>query len=68
MVKQAIANYIQSNGIKSAFLAQKTGMSAQSICNALKGKRKLEVDEYAKICEALGVNYDFFFQREFKAS
>lgn len=68
MVKQAIANYIQRNGIKAAYLAEKAGMSKQSICLALKGKRKLEVDEYAKICEALGVNYNFFFQQNFKTS
>lgn len=60
-ISNAIANYIDEKGIKQKFLAEKTGLSCEAMSNMLNGKRKLEVDEYAKICETLNVSFDFFY-------
>jgi DNA-binding helix-turn-helix protein len=60
-ITTAIANYIDEKGIKQNFLAKKTDLSCDAMSNMLNGKRKLEVDEYAKICEALNVSFDFFY-------
>lgn len=60
-ISNAIANYIDEKGIKQSFLAKKTDLSCNTVSNMLNGKRKLEVDEYAKICEALNVSFDFFY-------
>lgn len=60
-ISNAIDIYITDNGIKQNFLSNKTGLSCDAISNVLKGRRKLEVDEYAKICEALNVSFDFFY-------
>lgn len=61
MVKKELAEYVVSKGIKQVYLCEKTGLSPQAMGALLKGERKLDVEEYAKICDALGVDYDFFF-------
>lgn len=60
-ISYAIANYLKAKEIKQTFLVKKTGLSSDSVSNMLNGKRKLEVEEYAKICEALDVSFDFFY-------
>lgn len=62
MVREAILQYLEKNGIMQKFLAEKTGMSTQAICKFLKGERKLDIDEYVKICNALNVPYSFFIE------
>lgn len=61
MIVEEIAKYISNRRIKQKYLAEKTGLSKQSICNMFSGKRKLGLDEYIKICDALQVKYDYFF-------
>lgn len=61
MIAKAIADYLRENGIKQSFICKKTGLTQYSISCALKGKRKLSVEEYGLICNALNVTYDFFF-------
>lgn len=63
MIIDAIANYIAEKGIKQSFLCQKTRLSKHCISFTLRGKRKLSIAEYEKICVALDVPYDFFFER-----
>lgn len=62
MITLAIATYLKEQGIKQTVISEKTGLTKQIICSALKGKRTLSVDEYEKICRALNVPYDFFFK------
>lgn len=61
MIATAIALYMQENGIKQSFLSEKTGLTKHCISFALKGKRKLNVEEYEMICDALGVSCDYFY-------
>ena len=64
MIKQEIAKYIEEKGIKQVFISQKIGIPPQSVGLILRGERNLDVEEYAKICDALGVPYDFFFHKD----
>lgn len=55
-----INHYLLENGIRRKFIVDKTGMTQNAVCLTLNGQRKLAADEYIKICDALGVPYDFF--------
>ena len=46
MICKAIADYIRQQGIKQSALSQKTGLTPHCIGSALKGKRKLSIEEY----------------------
>lgn len=37
------------------------------LCTALNGSRNMDVEEYAKICDALGLDYEYFFNKRAKA-
>ena len=64
-IAKAIAEYLKENGITQAILCKKTGLSIYCISSALKYKRKFSIDEYVKICIALNVMYDFFYQKAY---
>jgi hypothetical protein len=61
MVVDSIVKYMQARGIKQSFVCEKTGLSKQCISQSLGGKRKLALEEYMKICDALCVPYGYFF-------
>jgi transcriptional regulator with XRE-family HTH domain len=63
MIAGAIAKYIDESGIKQVFLSEKTGLTKHCISMALKGQRKLSIDEYEKICIVLNVPYEYFFNQ-----
>ena len=60
---EAIDNYLNSNGIKQKFVSDQTGISTNALTLTLNNKRKLLADEYIKICNVLGVPYDFFVDK-----
>lgn len=64
MVREAIAKYLEDNGIKQNYLATKINMSTVTLNTILNGKRKIDIEEYAKICDALNVTYDLFLTQE----
>lgn len=61
MIKERIAEYVRSNGIKQKYICEKTGMTQQALCTLLNGKRSLEIEEYVYLCDALNVPYNLFF-------
>jgi transcriptional regulator with XRE-family HTH domain len=62
-VGKRIGQYLQDRGIKQAFLANTTGISASAISDICTGARKnLDVVEYKKICNALDVPYETFLE------
>jgi transcriptional regulator with XRE-family HTH domain len=67
MIAAAIAKYIEENGIKQVYLCEKTGLTKQCISKSIKGRRRLSIDEYEKICSALNVPYDYFFNMRTKS-
>lgn len=60
-ITNAIAKYLDEREIKQTFLVKKTTLTRDAVSNVLNGKRKLEVEEYAEICKALDVSFDFFY-------
>lgn len=63
MVKENIAQYVLERGIKQIYISKCIGLSPQSVSQIMKGKRKLNIEEYAKLCKALNLPYDYFFDR-----
>ena len=41
--------------------------SIHALCTALNGSRNMDVEEYAKICDALGLDYEYFFDKRAQA-
>lgn len=64
MVAKRIKKYIDERGIKQTFIAQQTGMSDSVISDIFSRGRKIEVTEYYKICQALGVPFETFLKDE----
>jgi len=55
-----IRTYLKNTGRTQAYLCKQTGMPNTAMSLALGGKRRLRLDEYCKICTALGVEPGFF--------
>ena len=55
-----VKKYLDERGIKYSFLSEKIGMPMNLLSPLLNGKRKMSVEEYFTICEALGVSVDTF--------
>lgn len=60
MIGIKVKRYLDENGIKYSFLSEKIGMPMNVLSPLLSGKRKMSVEEYFAICEALGVPVDTF--------
>lgn len=61
-ISARISNYISKNGIIKKFIAKKSSIPVNALSLSLNGKRKLSVDEYVRLCDALNVTYDFFIK------
>ena len=64
MIYQRIAEYLEEKGIKQITIAEKVGMSKVAMSEALRGNRKIEVEEYAAICEALELPPEKFINED----
>ena len=64
MVGLKIKKYMDENGIKYSFVADKIGMPMNIFSPKINGKKKLTAEEYLSICEALGVDASFFSKQE----
>lgn len=62
MIGAKIRAYLEERGIKQSFLVDKTGLSACAISDICLGNRKIDCMEYFKICRALGVPLETFFE------
>lgn len=60
VVAENIRSYLKEKGIMFAAVADKAGMRKDSFTNCMNGKRKITVDEYIRICNALEVPLDTF--------
>ena len=54
-VGNAIKNYLNDHGISQVWLSTKTGIPTARLCLELNGKRRMNFDDYAAICAALGI-------------
>lgn len=60
MVGERIKKYLQENGIKQTFLAEKTGLTNSQISDICVRDRKIDCVEYYKICKALNLPLEYF--------
>ena len=59
-VREKLIEYLRDNGIKQEYVAEKANLSSVAMSNLANGKRGLDVEEYVRICHALGVSTDLF--------
>jgi transcriptional regulator with XRE-family HTH domain len=64
MVYTAISKYLSDNNITQTSLSLKASIPQVPLNQALNGKRKISVEEYMAICEALGVPLETFSDKE----
>ena len=62
VVQSKIAQYLEEQGIKQSWLAQKTGLTDNMISGILNGKRKMTADEFVRICKAIGKSPNDFME------
>ena len=60
MIGIKVKKYLDKNGIKYSFLSEKIGIPMNVLSPLLNGKRKMSVEEYFMICEALELPVDTF--------
>jgi len=60
MLRENIAAYLEHNGIKQNFVAEKAGITSMAMSAIINGKRALGAEEYIRICNALNVTVDYF--------
>lgn len=64
MVREEIKKYIDDVGIKQKVLAANANMTPHALNTFLNGKRGIDVEEYVRLCDAMGVPYDKFIVRK----
>lgn len=58
-----IKDYLEKNGIKQSYVSEKTEIPAPILNMMLNNNRKIEINEYMKICDAIGVPLEQFKPR-----
>lgn len=61
-IAKEIRIYLTKNNISQTWLSEQTGITLTKLNMALNDKRKIPVDEYAKIVEALNVDANTFIK------
>nr|DAM54124.1 MAG TPA: Regulatory protein [Caudoviricetes sp.] len=61
-ISSEIHLYLVKHNISQTWLSEKAGIALPKLNASLKEKRKLPVDEYEKIVNALGVNANTFIR------
>ena len=64
MIGIKVKEYLDENGIKYSYLSEKIGMPMNTLSLVLNGKRKMSVEEYFTICEALELPVNTFEPKE----
>ena len=62
---ERIRSYIESNGLKLNFVAEKAGINPKRFYRLVNGSAPLTVDEYEIICSGLSVQPEYFFKEFF---
>lgn len=64
MIAAQMSGYIREKQINLSTLAGKAGVDAARLERLLRGEGEMSIDEYAALCQALGVPYQLFFDRD----
>ena len=62
MVYERVRDYLDTEGIKYIFVAERAGFKINTFSSMMLGKRKINVEEYKRICTALRVPPDKFLR------
>jgi len=64
MVGAKIDKYLEENGIKQGFVADKVGLTSSQMSDILNKGRRIDCVTYYKICKVLNVPYETFMEGE----
>lgn len=59
-INERLSDYVREHGIKRVYIAQKTGLSADTVSKILNGNRRIQADEFLSICTALNIDPNIF--------
>jgi transcriptional regulator with XRE-family HTH domain len=62
MVGKRIKDYLESNGIKQSFVAEKVGIPASQLSEICNKGRIIDCTIYYKICKVLNVPFETFLE------
>ena len=63
MLGSLIKDYLAEKGVKQSFLVEKTGMGASKISKICNHDQVIDAITYKRICDALGLPLDYFFDK-----
>ncbi len=55
-VYEQLSGYISEKGLKQAYVAEKSGLTADNLSKILNGNRRLTAEEFLNICKALSLD------------
>lgn len=61
-INEKLRNYIESNGLKFKFVADKAEISEGKFYRLVNSETKISAEDLGKICKGLGVDPSFFLQ------
>ena len=61
---KVIKEYLNNNGIKQSFVANKVHISPELLRRSLDGTRVLKADEFIAICSVLSLDLEYFYQNQ----
>lgn len=64
-INKRIRHYIKDNGMSYSFVSKQANIEYKRFSRQMTLKSKIDIDEYGRICSALGVNLEFFFEKQF---
>lgn len=64
MIGAKIDKYLEENGIKQGFVADKVGLTSSQMSDILNKGRRIDCVTYYKICKVLNVPYETFMEGE----
>lgn len=59
-IADKLNEYITNHQIKQTYIAQKTGLTIETVSNILNGSRRIPADEFLLICTALDIDPNIF--------
>ena len=59
-INERLNEYVTENGIKQIHIAQKTGLSPDTVSKILNNNRRILADEFLLICTALEIDPNIF--------
>ena len=59
-INERLSVYVSENGIKQVYIAQKTGLTPDTVSKMLSGRRRILADEFLLICNALNIDPNIF--------